>query len=123
MNYSFGQLSYLGDAVYEIYVRDYLIKSGVVKLKDLQKDSLDFVTAKSQCFFVKELSNGFFSDKELDIIRQGRNMKTISKPKSCDVITYRYATALEVLFGYLYVSGNVSRLDEIFEEIVRIRNE
>ncbi len=120
MNHSIGQLSYIGDAIYEVYVRNYLLGKNIVKLKELQEESLKFVTAKRQAYFVEELSKNFFTLEELDIIRRGRNVKTNSKPKSCDIVTYRYATALEVLFGFYYKCNNISRLNEIFNEIIKL---
>ena len=120
MEYNIGQFAYIGDAVYEVYVRNYLLSLNIVKLKELQEESLKFVTARRQAYFVKVLSDGFFTEEELDIIRKGRNVKTNSKPKSCDIVTYRYATALEVLFGYYYKNNNISRLDEIFNEIIKL---
>ena len=120
MKYSIGQLAYIGDAVYEVYVRNYLLNSNIVKLKELQEESLKFVTAKRQAYFVKVLSENFFTEEELDIIRKGRNVKTNSKPKSCDIVTYRYATALEVLFGYYYKNNNILRLNEIFNKIIKL---
>lgn len=120
MEGSIFKYAYLGDAIFEVYVRKYLINRNVVKLKDLQEESLKFVTAKRQAYFVKCLEEGFLTLEEVDIIRKGRNLKTNSKPKSCDIVTYRYATGLEVLFGYYYSIGKTSRLDEIFEEIVRL---
>ncbi len=120
MEYSLFQYAYLGDAIYEVYVRRYLLSKNIVKLKDLQRESLNFVTARRQAYFVKCLEEGFLSDLEMDIIRKGRNLKTNSKPKSCDVITYRYATALEVLFGYYFIIGETDRLEEIFNEIIKL---
>lgn len=120
MDGSILKYAYLGDAIYELYVRKYLISKNICKLKDLQEESLKFVTAKRQAYFVKCLEEGFLTELETDIIRRGRNLKTNSKPKSCDIVTYRYATGLEVLFGYFYSIKKEDRLDEIFNEIVRL---
>ena len=60
----------------------------------------------------------FFSEEELTIIKRARNHKTVSHPKSCDIITYKYATALEALIGYLKIQKNIKRIDEIINKIL-----
>ena len=65
------------------------------------------------------LDKGFFSDEELDVIRRARNYKTTSHPKSCDIITYKYATALESLIGYWEFLNNRERIDEIMHFILK----
>ena len=114
------QLSFLGDAVFELMVREYIISKNIVKLNDLQKCTLSFVTAKRQGYFVKCLiENGILSEDEIDIVRRGRNLKTHKSPKNCDAVTYKYSTAFEILVGYLYVNDR-DRLNEIFNYIVDI---
>ena len=111
------QLSFLGDAVFELMVREYLISENVVKLNDLQNLTLSYVTAKRQAFFVKELDkSGFLNEYEKDLIRRGRNVKTHKSPKNCDVITYKLSTAFEILVGYLYLKDK-KRLNELFNEL------
>lgn len=116
------ELAYVGDAVYELLVRKYLLSCSICSLKKLKEESLRFVTAKRQAFFLEKLTD-FLSLEELDLVRRGRNAKTNSKPKHCSVITYHYATAFEVLFGYYYLEGNELRINELFEEVVRIEKE
>ena len=83
-------LAYLGDAVYELKIRDYLVNENIAKINDLQKRSLEFVTAKRQAYFLLYLlNNNFFNEKEINIIKTARNSKTHSKPKSCDILTYK----------------------------------
>ena len=114
------QLSFLGDAVFELMVREYIISKNVVKLNDLQQLTLDFVTAKKQAYFVDILTkNNFFNEEELDLIRKGRNIKTHKSPKNCDIITYKYATAFEILIGYLYINDK-NRLKEMFNYIINL---
>lgn len=118
--YNLYQLSFLGDAVFELLVREYLIKEGVLKLKDLQDKTLLYVPAKRQAYFVKYLTDfNHLTVKEIDIIRKGRNLKTRKSPKNCDDITYKYATGFEVLIGYLYLNDK-KRLEEIFDIVVNI---
>jgi len=113
-------LAYLGDSIYEIYVRKYLISKNIVKVKDLQKESIKYVSANSQAYFLKEmLDNNFFNEEEVKIIMNARNHKNNHKPRNCDVITYKYATGLEALIGYLYMHDNKKRIDEIMRVILR----
>ena len=117
---SLYQLSFLGDAVFELMVREYILSKNVVKLNDLQQLTLDFVTAKKQAYFVDILTKkNFFKEEELDVLRKGRNIKTHKSPKNCDIITYKYATAFEILIGYLYINDK-KRLDEVFNYIINL---
>ncbi len=110
----------MGDAVFELLVREYLLNKGVLKLNELQEKTLLFVPATRQAYFVKQLTEGsYLTVKEIDLIRRGRNIKTHKSPKNCDVITYKYATAFEILIGYLYVNDR-KRLNEIFEIVINI---
>ena len=113
-------LAYLGDTIYENYVRKYLILKGIGNVDSLQKEAIKYVSAKSQAKYLTEmLDKGFFSDEELDVIRRARNYKTTSHPKSCDIITYKYATALESLIGYWEFLNNRERIDEIMHFILK----
>lgn len=114
------QLSFLGDAVFELMVREYIISKNVVKLNDLQELTLNFVTAKRQAYFVSILTqNHFLNEEELDILRRGRNIKTHKSPKNCDIVTYKHATAFEILIGYLY-NNDKKRLNEVFNYIISL---
>ena len=112
-------LAYLGDTIYEDYIREYLIKKGIGSIKELQEASMDYVSAKSQARILEELINkNVFNDEELDIIKRARNNNSKHHPKSCDVITYRKATGLEALIGYLKLESNKERIDEIMNIIL-----
>lgn len=113
-------LAYMGDTVYENYVRKYLIKKGIGNVNDLQTESLNYVSAKSQAKYIQELiDNNLLTSDEVDIVKRARNYKTTSHPKSCDIITYKYATGLEALIGYLELSNNKERIDEIMNFILK----
>ncbi len=113
-------LAYLGDTIYEDYIREYLIKSGIANVNDLQKEAVKYVSARAQCMILKMLiSETFFSDEEIDIIRRARNHKSISHPKNCDIVTYRYATGFEALIGYLKLENKDDRINEIMENILK----
>ena len=112
-------LAYLGDTVYENYVRKYLINLGIANVNDLQKRAINYVSASNQAKFITQLlDNSFLTDEELDVFRRARNYKTTSHPKSCDIITYKYATGLEAIIGYLELMKNTERIDEIMEFIL-----
>ena len=112
-------LAYLGDTVYENYIRLYLIKKGINHVKELQEASLNYVSAKSQAHILHELiNNNFFNSKELEIIKRARNCKTNSHPKNTDIITYKEATSLETLIGYLKLENKEERIQEIMNKIL-----
>ena len=109
--------AYLGDAVYELYVRKYLISKNISSVNDLQNAALDFVSAKSQRRILEELiSNNKLTFEEQEIVRQGRNTQS-HRSKTTDPATYHKATGFECLIGYLY-QNNKKRLDEIMEMIL-----
>ncbi len=112
-------LAYLGDAVYEIYIRKYLLSKGIIKVNDLQKESINYVSAKAQAKFLLEMIDiNFFKEEELEIIKRGRNHKS-RNPRHVDVQTYHNATGLETLIGDLYMNNNIKRIDEIMEYILK----
>lgn len=111
--------AYLGDTIYEDYIRKYLIKKGIPYVDDLQKEAVKYVSASSQASFLKELMDkDFFTEEELSVIRRARNYKSKSHPKSCDIITYKHATALEAVIGYLELKSDKVRINEIIEQIL-----
>lgn len=111
-------LAYLGDSVYEVYIREYLISKGIVYVVDLQKEAIKYVSAKSQAKILDYLvNNNYLSEEEVNIVKRGRNYKRDSHPKNTDIITYKKSTGFECLVGYLYLSKNINRLDEIMNII------
>ena len=113
-------LAYLGDTIYEDYVRIYLIKQGIANVNDLQKESVKYSSAKAQCEILKRLVNEyFFTDEELEIVKRARNHKSISHPRNCDIVTYKYATGLEALIGYLKLENKEERIKEIMKNILK----
>ena len=112
-------LAYLGDTVYENYIRLHFIKSGINHVKELQEESLKYVSAKSQAKILRDLINqGVFSDRELEIIKRARNSKVNSHPKNTDIITYKEATSLEAIIGYLKLENNIERIEELMNKIL-----
>ena len=112
-------LAYLGDTIYEDYVREYLIKKKIGNVNDLQTASINYVSAKSQAKFLEKLlEEEFFSEDEISVIKRARNYKSNSHPKNTDIITYKYSTGFEAIIGYLYMSHNNDRLDEFIKFIL-----
>ena len=112
-------LAYLGDSVYEIYVREYLIKKGIAKVEDLQREAVKYVSAKSQCKILTYLmDNELLNHRELDIVKRGRNYKRTSHPKNTDIVTYKMSSGFEAMIGYLYLNSEKDRLDEIMNYIL-----
>jgi len=112
-------LAYLGDTIYENYVRKYLINKGIGNVNDLQKEAVNYVSANAQAHYLTSMIDGdFLTEEEVDVVKRARNYKTTSHPKSCDIITYKYATGLEALIGYLELSNHRERIDEIMNFIL-----
>lgn len=109
-------LAYLGDSVYELYIRQYLITKGIAKVNNLQKEAVKYVSAKGQCKFItKMLEEDFLTQEEHEVFNRARNYKTTSHPKNTDIITYKYATGFEAVIGYLYLKNDIKRVEEIIE--------
>lgn len=111
-------LAYMGDTIYEQYVRENLIRRGISKIGELQQRSLDYVSARSQRRHLERMEEcKFLTEDELVIIKWGRNAKG-PKKKHTDIVTYRLATGLETLIGKLYFEHNNERIKEIMEFIL-----
>lgn len=112
-------LAYIGDAVYSVYIREFLINSGICKVDKLQKESVNYVSAKAQAKFVDNMiKNELLTDDELDIFYRARNHKGTRHPKNTDIVTYKYSTGFEAIIGYLYMNHNVDRLDELIRFVL-----
>lgn len=112
--------AYMGDAVYEKYIREFVIKQGLCKNGLLHKKSIKYVSAKNQAEILKGLEAELTED-ELDIVRRGRNSNPHSHAKNADIIDYKYATALEALIGYLYLTEQNDRLSDILQKCIEKR--
>lgn len=114
-----GVLAYLGDAVYEVKVRNYLIEKKYGNVNMLDKESIKYVSANNQAIILDNLiSKKIFTDEELYTINRARNYKTNSKPKNTPIKIYKKATALEALFGMLYLKKDYERINYIMKEIL-----
>ena len=107
-------LAYLGDSIYEVYVREYLLKNNIVKVNELQKSAVKYVSAKGQYKYLNMMiDSSFLTEEELEIVKRARNHKSHTSPKNTDIVTYKYSTGLEALIGYLYLSNKNDRIDDI----------
>ena len=106
-------LAFLGDAVYELYIRDIVVNLGIVGVNDMNRISTKYVRAESQAAAIKEMMKGFLTEDELTLVKRARNHKTPNRSRSAGPVEYKLATAFEALVGYCYLSGDSERLNEI----------
>lgn len=114
-------LAYLGDSIYEEYVRCHLIKLGINKVNELQEAAIRYVSAKRQAYYLDNLFDyNFFSLEEVEVIKRARNSKSHANPKGCSVIEYKKATGLEAIIGYWYLEKKYEKIEAMMEEIFKI---
>ncbi len=112
-------LAYIGDSIYEIYIRKYLLEKGITKVKELQEKATKYVSAKGQAFYLKKwIDQNLLTDQELEIVYRARNHKGSRHPKNTDILTYKHATALEALIGFWYLEKNFERLNQMMRQIL-----
>mgnify|MGYP003571428350 CR=1 FL=1 len=109
--------AYMGDAVYEQFIREYIINQGVSKNGAYHKKAIKYVSANAQVKILKELEN-CLTEEEKDIVRRGRNSNPHSHAKNADIVDYKWATGFEALIGYLYLTKQTERLNQLFEIII-----
>lgn len=110
--------AYIGDCVFEIYIRTYLVNTTNLKPHDLHIRAIKFVKAKTQAKMLENIYD-ILTDEEQDIARRGRNAQNHHLPKNANVQEYMYSTAFEALIGYLYLCRENKRLKEIIEKAVK----
>ena len=108
--------AYVGDCVYELFIRTELINKTNLKPHKLHIESIKYVKAQSQAKLLKEIYEDL-SEEEKEIVRRGRNAENHHLPKNCDVQDYMYSTAFEALIGYLYLTKKEDRLKAILEKV------
>ena len=114
-------LAYMGDSVYEVMVREHLISKMAYSHSELHNAALRYVSAPAQAENAKKIM-GFLTEDELTEYKRGRNAKVNSVPHNATTEQYHAATGLETLFGYLYLTGNIDRLRELFDIITGEEN-
>ena len=111
-------LAYIGDSIYDIMSREYVMKNHLGKINDLHRTVSTLVSARAQASFMKNiLENNILTDIEESIYIRGKNQKNNSKAKN------KLATGLEAVFGYLYLEKNFERLEEMFNYIINLYEE
>lgn len=111
-------LAYLGDSIYEVYIREHLINKNIVKVDNLQKEAIKYVSAKAQAKIINDLiEKNILNEEELEIFKRARNHKGTRHPKNTDILTYKYSTGFEAIIGYLYLE-NKERLNKIINIIL-----
>lgn len=110
-------LAYIGDAVYEVYIRTLLVSSGSFSVHRLHQLSIGYVKAKAQSDIIHTMLESL-TPEEQDVVRRGRNAKSGTIPKNADVAEYKYATGFESLVGYLYLKKDFERLMQVLRQAV-----
>ena len=117
-------LAYIGDSIYDIMSREYIMKNHLGKINDLHRTVSTLVSARAQASFMKNiLENNILTDIEESIYIRGKNQKNNSKAKNASIMEYKFATGLEAVFGYLYLEKNFERLEEMFNYIINLYEE
>jgi len=109
--------AYVGDSVYEVFIRTHLVETTKLKPHKLHIEAIKYVKAKAQAEMLEKLQD-MLTDKEKDIVRRTRNTENHHVPKNADPTDYMYATAFEGLIGYLYLAGQTERLNEILNKCI-----
>ncbi len=114
-------LAYIGDAIYEMFIRDYLINKDTISVNKYHKRATGYVKAKAQADAVHALESEL-TEAEWTIVKRGRNQKSATVPKNANLTDYKYATGFEALLGYLFYTGEYKRLSLIMNKAVEITN-
>ena len=109
-------LAFEGDAVYSMYIRKHLIFQGMTKPNKLHQAATRYVSAKAQASLIAMmLEEDLLKEKEVEIYKRGRNTNSHTKAKNADVVTYRMSTGFEAVMGYLHMTGQIERLEELID--------
>ena len=113
-------LAFEGDAVYSMYIRRHLIFQGLTKPNQLHREATKYVSAKAQANLISlMLEEGILTEKEEDIYKRGRNANSHTKAKNTDIVTYRMSTGFEAVMGYLHMTEEIERLEELIDWCIR----
>lgn len=111
--------AYVGDSVYELFIRNHLVQTTNLKPHKLHIEAIKFVKAKAQREILDRIKEAL-TEEELDVIRRTRNTENHHVPKNADPEDYMYATAFEGLIGYLYLSNQKERLDDVLNMCIKM---
>lgn len=110
-------LAYIGDTVYEVFIRTLIVCEGNAPVHKLHMKSINFVKAKAQSDIIHRIADSL-TEEEQYIVKRGRNAKSGTVPKNADVTEYKYATGFESLLGFLYLKKEYTRLMEVLRMAV-----
>ena len=113
-------LAYLGDTVYESFIREYLIRKNIfLKINDLHKQAIKYVNASAQSKAIKGLED-ILTEEETNVFKRGRNHKKNTSAKNASIVDYRHSTGFEAVIGYLYLNDEDERLDFLIKKSIEI---
>jgi ribonuclease-3 family protein len=118
-NTSMQTFAFIGDAIYNVYIRTYLASKSNMQTGKLHKQSINYVSARAQSRIIDNLFDTL-SQEEQEIYKRGRNTNISTVSKNVDVVTYKKATGYEALLGYIYIIKNVNRLEQIITQSINI---
>ena len=115
-------LAYMGDSIYEVFIREMIILSGDYNADSLHRRAIKYVSARGQALAIKTISQEL-ENHELSLVKRARNRRVNTKAKNTDMMTYKWATAFEALLGYLYISGENDRLHQLMKRAKEVIDE
>ena len=122
--YNGESLAYIGDAIYELKIREYLLKKGYQDVNILHKYAVKFTSGESQALIVDYLiKNEIVTEEEISYFKRGRNSGHSKNRRSISVISYKKATGFEAMIGFLYLSNQIDRLNSLVEIVINLVEE
>lgn len=122
--YNGESLAYVGDAIYELKIREYILDKGYQDVNKLHKYAVKFTSGESQSQIIDYLiKNDLLTEEEINYFKRGRNSNHSKNRRSISVISYKKATGFEAMIGYLYLSNQHSRLEEVLGLVIKIIEE
>lgn len=122
--YNGETLAYVGDAIYELRIREYILSTGYQDVNKLHKYAVKFTSGENQAKIIDYLiKENLITEEELSYFKRGRNSGHSKNRRSISVISYKKATGFEAMIGYLYLENKIERLDEILDIVIKIVEE
>jgi ribonuclease-3 family protein len=124
IQYSPLVLAYMGDACYELFIRNMLVSRANEQVEKLHKKTISYVKASAQAAIIDHyIDEGMLTEEEMTVFKRGRNTKSHTIPKNAVPSEYRKATGFEALIGFLYLKGDTERTEELIKAGVRFLDE
>lgn len=116
-------LAYIGDAVYEVYIRSHVMNNGNMQVNKFHREATRYVSANAQSNIIHRIMQ-FLTEEEISVFKRGRNAHSYTSAKNADIVAYRHATGFEALIGYLFILKQFDRINEIVKmSIEAVENE